>query len=64
MGDRQFKDSPQEAHILLLFRSISDDGQADALVALEALARVSPRRPVSLRLLPGGAASKAGSDSQ
>lgn len=44
--------------------SMSDDGQANALLALEALSRVFPRRSlVSLRLVSDGS-GKVGDDSQ
>jgi hypothetical protein len=50
--------------VLRVFDNISEDGQANALLALEALSRVFPRRsPVSLRLIPGGG-GKVGGDSE
>lgn len=64
MEDRKFKECPGEARVLELFRSMSNDCQGDAIVALEALARVSPRSPaVILRLLPGGVLGKSDGDS-
>ena len=64
MEDRKFQECPGEARILELFRSMSNDCQSDAILALEALARVSPRSPtVILRLLPGGILGKSDGDS-
>jgi hypothetical protein len=62
--DRKFQECPGEARILELFRNMSNDCQGDAILALEALARVSPRSPVVvLRLLPGGVLGKSDGDS-
>lgn len=64
MEDRKLQECPGEARVLELFRSMSNDCQGDAIVALEALARVSPRSPaVILRLLPGGILGKSDGDS-
>lgn len=64
MGDRKFQECPEEDLVLALFRSMSKECKRDALVALKALARVSPGRPaVALRLLPGGILGKSDGDS-
>lgn len=64
MEDRKFQECPEEDLVLALFRSMSNDCKEDALVALKALARVSPHSPaVILRLLPGGILGKSDGDS-
>lgn len=64
MEDRKFQECPGEARILELFRNMSNDCQGDAITALEALARISPRSAaVTLRLLPGGILRKSDGDS-
>lgn len=54
VGDRQLQQRHQEVMLLALFRSMRDDRKADALHAIEALARAFPRRAsVNLQLILG-----------
>jgi hypothetical protein len=62
--EQQKQQPDRMATVMRMFDSISDDGQVNALLALEALSRVFPRRPIiNLRLVPGSS-GKAGDDSQ
>jgi hypothetical protein len=48
--------TPAEAQLLAAYRATDDDGQIDTLAAVEAVARVCPRRRPVLALVPPGGA--------
>lgn len=44
--------TPAEAKLLAMYRATNDGGRRDTLLAVEALARVSPRQRPALKLVP------------